>query len=392
MRLKKCGTINNIPKIILLLEMSHAAGRKLLRGIIGYSRLHGSWKFYRTPPFYTEDSNRTKAFAYLKQIDADGIIAQGTSEIIAANLPAICIDIRTKIPGQPNITGDNLAAAKMAAAHLIDRGLRHFAYCGFDDINWSVERSENFTEYLTKAGFEVRHYCQPLSHRQRLWKNEREILAQWLKTLPKPVGIMACNDDRAIQVAEACRIVDIKVPDEIAIIGVDNDELACELCDPPLSSVAFDFECAGFEAAALLEKMIHDKKTYPETIIIKATHVVTRQSTDILAVDDPSIADALRFIKNNARKMMLVEEIADAVAIARRSLEKRFRNKLGRSVHEEIVNVRMDLVAQMLIETNISIENIALAFGYSEVNNLSRCFRKVKGVNPLAFRKQFRVT
>jgi LacI family transcriptional regulator len=381
--------MSNIPKIILLLEMSHAAGRKLLRGIINYSRLHGPWKFYRTPPFYTEDSDRAEALAHLKQIDADGIIAQGTSKIIATGLPAICIDIRTKIPGQPNITGDNSAAAKMAAAHLIKRNFRHFAYCGFYNIDWSVERSEHFTKYLTKAGFEVRHYRQPSSRRQRLWKDERQILAQWLKTLPKPIGIMACNDDRAVQVAEACRIADIKVPDEIAIIGVDNDELACELCDPPLSSVAFNFERAGFEAAALLEKMMRAKKTYPKTIIIKATHVVTRQSTDILAIDDPSIADALRFIKNNARKMIQVDEIADAVALTRRVLEKRFRSKLGRSVHEEIVNVRMDLVARMLVETNMSIANIATAFGYSEINNLARCFRKIKGVNPLTFRKQF---
>ena len=383
--------MSNIPKVILLLEMSHAAGRKLLRGIIRYSRLRGPWKFYRTPPFYTEESDRAKV-EHLKQIDADGIIARGTSEIIATGLPAICIDIRTKIPGQPNIAGDNSAAAQMAAAHLIERGLRHFAYCGFYDIDWSVERAEYFTEYLTKAGFEVRHYRQPSSRRQRLWKNERQVLAQWLKTLPKPVGIMACNDDRAAQVAEACGIADIKVPDEIAIIGVDNDELACELCDPPLSSVAFNFERAGFEAAALLDKMMRDKKTYPETIIIKATHIVTRQSTDLLAIDDPQIADALRFIKNNARKMIQVDEIADAVALTRRVLEKRFRNKLGRSVHEEIVNVRMELVAQMLVETNMSIANIALAFGYSEINNLARCFRKVKGVNPLTFRKQFGIS
>lgn len=381
--------MEKIPKVILHFDVSRAVGRNMLKGIINYSRLHGSWKFYRTPPFYIENSAGAKTLAHLKEIEADGIITQGTSEVIALGLPAICIDIRTKIPGLPIVTGDNSASANMAAAHLIERGLRNFAFCGYNGIDWSDERSENFTRFLTKEGFTVKQYQQSSSSRQRLWKNERDMLAQWLKTLPKPIGIMACNDDRAAQVAEACRLADIRVPDEIALIGVDNDELVCELCDPPLSSVVFNFERAGFDAAALLDKMMHDKKNYPETITVKATHVATRHSTDILAIKDRQVADAIRFIQNNARNMIQVDEVAFSVALTRRVLEKRFRNELGRSVHEEIVRIRMELAARMLLETNMSIANIATVFGYSEINNLARCFRKVKGMNPLTFRKQF---
>jgi LacI family transcriptional regulator len=381
--------MEKIPKVILEFDVSRAAGRNLLKGIINYSRLHGSWKFYRTPPFYIENSSGAKTLAHLKEIGADGIITQGAVEVAALGIPAICIDIRIKIPGQSTITGDNVASANMAAAHLLERGLRNFAFCGYNGIDWSDERSKNFVKYLKNKGFDVKQYQQPSSARQRLWTNEREILAQWLKTIAKPVGIMACNDDRAAQVAEACKLADIRVPDEIAIIGVDNDELLCELCDPPLSSVVFNFERAGFEAAELLDKMMRNKKINPETILVKATHVATRHSTDILAVKDRHVADGIRFIQNNARNMIQVDQVAFSVALTRRVLEKKFRSELGRSIHEEIVRIRMEFVARMLLESNMSIANIATAFGYSEINNLARCFRKVKGMNPLTFRKQF---
>jgi LacI family transcriptional regulator len=277
---------------------------------------------------------------------------------------------------------------KMAAEHLLNRGFRQFAYCGFEDMFGARSRGESFSKKIAEVGFETHFYKQPKSKAKRSWENEQIYMADWLKSLPKPVGLMTCTDDRSQYAIEACKIAGLHVPEQVAIIGVDNDELVCELSTPPLSSIALNTERAGYEAAELLDKLMAGKKMTKQTIVVQATHVVARQSTDILAIEDQDVVKALRFIRQHSNEMIQVSDVVDATSVSRRALEQRFRRVLGRSVLAEIRRVRTDLVTQMLVETNLSISKIALTLGYTGVENIARYFQHEKGMSLQAYRKK----
>lgn len=377
--------MREIPRVILLVETSRAFGRELLYGIARYSRSHGPWAFYK------ETGGLERSISRLKNWGADGIIMRNpkrSDELIAMGLPTILvIHRREEPPGFPRIVTDGPGVARMAADHLLDRGFRRFAYCGFDDMVWSQQRKRAFRERIAEAGFETLVYEQPTSARNRTWEREQPLLAAWLAALPKPVGLFACNDDRAQHVTEACKTAGVHVPEEVAVIGVDNDELVCDLADPPISSVALDTEMAGYRAAELLDRMMRGGDRTACDIMVHPTHIVTRQSTDILAIDDADVAGAIRFIRQNARRAIRVGDVAEAAALSRRVLEKRFRNLLNRSVHEEIRRVRVDQIATMLVETDLPIAEIAYRLGFPGVEHIARYFRKERNISPQDYRK-----
>ena len=252
---------------------------------------------------------------------------------------------------------------------------------------FSIDRSEKFRRYIDQAGYQTHFYKQPRPKNRRLWEDEQHFMVEWLKSLPKPVGLMTCNDDRSQHVIDACKIADISAPDQLAVIGVDNDDLICDLSNPPLSSIALNTVKAGYQAAAALHKLMAGDNMNDHIITVSPTHVVARQSTDILAIQDSDVAEAVRFIRLHAKEPVQVDEVVDAVALSRRSLERRFRRILGRSIHHEIRRVRVEQVIRMLLETNMSISQIALALGYPGVNNVARYFRQETGISPLAYRK-----
>jgi LacI family transcriptional regulator len=210
----------------------------------------------------------------------------------------------------------------------------------------------------------------------------------WLKQLPKPIGLMACNDDQGQHVLEACKIGGLHVPEQVAIVGLGNDDLICDLVNPPLSSIAVSAEKAGYEAAGVLDKIMAGKKVTNQKIVVRPTHVVTRQSTNVFAVDDRDVLMALHFIHRRARKEAIqVDDVLRAVSLSRRSLYNRFAQILGRSVHEEIKRVRVDQLAQLLVSTNVPISHIASTLGYSDIKNIARYFKQLKGMTPLEYRK-----
>jgi LacI family transcriptional regulator len=312
-------------------------------------------------------------------------------EITAMRVPTIIASaIKQQMPGIPTIGTDDATIGEMGAEHLLERGFRHFGYCGFDDMSWSQKRKDSFANSIAEANLKTSVYRQPKTRSRRVWENEQNLVADWLKSLPKPVGLMVCNDDRGRQVIETCNAARLSVPDQIAVIGVDNDRLVCELSNPPLSSIALNVERAGYEAAQLLDKMMAGpKKKTTHTITVSPTHTVTRQSTDILAIDDPLVSAALRFIRQNARNDIQVIDVAEAVSTSRRSLQQRFRKLLYRSLHEEIIRVRVELVAQLLVETNLSVSNIGARLNYASPEHISRSFKRIKGLTPLAYRKKY---
>jgi len=275
----------------------------------------------------------------------------------------------------------------MAAQHLLERGFRNFGYCGFDDMCWSVQRCESFCERIAEAGFRTSVYRQPKSREKRLWYREESVLAEWLRGLPKPVGIMACNDDRGQHITEACANAKLDVPYEVAIVGVDNDEQVCEISNPPLSSVEMDVEKAGFQASALLDRMMAGEKMEPQTVIVPPVRVVTRQSSNIVAVEDKLVSQALTFIHHNAKRLIQVDDVIKSLSVSRRNLHDKFMKTLGRSVYDEIKRVRIDLISQMLIEADLSISDIAMSLGYDNTNHIARYFKQKMGMSPLEYRK-----
>ena len=385
-----------IPKVVLLIETSRGFGRALLRGIAKYSRLYGPWTFYRMPVFYLDPYSRIreKELHRMKKWGATGIIMReikNSEELIGLGLPTIVSTYsKNKAPGVCEIYVNNKGIGKMAANYLLELGFTQFAFCGYDDFFWSEERKHGFIERVQQAGFDVITYKQPKSKLMRLWDNEQNFLAAWLKSLPTPIGLMACIDERSQDVLEACKTSGLHVPEDIAIIGGDNDDLICDLANPPLSSVAINGVVAGYQAAELLDKLMAGKeKMTGQQITVEPTHVKARLSTDVLAMKDQDVATAIRFIRNNIKAPIQVSDVVEATCLGRRGLEKRFRKILERSILDEIRHYRTEQVSKYLIETSMSISQIASTLGYSSIKNISRYFCKEKGLSPLAYRKLY---
>lgn len=376
-------------KIVLLLNPSRIYNRGLLSGIAKYAHLQGLWTFHR-PLEYREPGARHALLKVLTAMKPDGILMREpreTDQIIKMGIPTVSFPYSVEtIEGIPSVAADHLLIGDMAAQHFLERGFQHFAFCGFDDWWWSCRRRQGFCDTVRQAGYDTEVYQLPGKSR-RTWGSELRVITDWLVSLKKPVGVMACNDDRGELVVEACKSAGLRVPDQAAIIGVDNDPPICELCSPPLSSVSLSLEKAGYESAKLLDRMIMGEAVDTD-IVIEPSHVVTRQSTDTLAVGDEQVALAIWFIRQQARQPINVDSVIDHVSISRRVLEKRFRRTLGKSILGEIRRVRVELIVKMLAETHMPIAEIAHALGFETVSHLSRYFKKEKGVSPIQFRKQ----
>jgi LacI family transcriptional regulator len=380
-----------IPKVVLLVESSRASGRNLLQGIADYAHHHGPWSFYWEP------GGLEKAWPVLKTLDADGIIlrdADKLDEVLAFGIPAVVVGHRNEeISGLVNVVTDSATIGRMAAEHLLRCGFRHFAFCGYastprEHTPWSRLRRESFSERVVKAGFEAPadHVLLPT---RTDWQEERRLLARWLESLPKPVGLMACNDDCGQQVMEACKLASQPVPDAVAVIGADNDELVCGLSDPAMSSVGVNFERAGYEAGQALERLMRGSRQVPSKITVFATHVVARRSTDVVAVEDHHLAKALRFIRDHAGKPLAVDEVALATTLSRRALERRFRKQIGCSILHEIRRARTDQIVKLLVETDLPVGEIACSLGFEDVQHFARYFRAARKLSPVAYRKSY---
>ncbi len=384
-----------IPKVILLIERSRSFGRGLLHGIIQYSNLHGPWLYYMKPEFYRQGGEKTHK--WLKGLDADGVMAHTWDSdfidtIVKLDIPAVICGLDKPKRKAYRLFTDEAGVGRMAAEYFVKRGFKHFAFCGFDDMIWSQQKCDGFKRTLAETGFKTSIYHQPLAKHLHKSAKEQPLIADWLKSLLKPLALMTCNDDRAQDVLAACKIAEFKVPDEVAILGVDNDELICNFSYPQLSSITLSTERAGYEAAKVLDKLMRGQKIAKneKEVTILPLHVVTRQSTDITAIEDKVVAEAVSFIRRNSRKMIQVGDVAQAVGLSRRALEQHFRKALAHSVHEEIKYTRVNQMANMLISTNLSISQIAKLLGYPyATNNISRYFKQQKGMSPLDYHRKF---
>jgi LacI family transcriptional regulator len=383
-------------RVALLIETSREFGRGLLRGIQAYEQRHGPWGLHVMP------GDLTQILPAMRVWQGTGIIARVTTRpleraIRISGLPFIGVSLTQPqvAPGGPLAGASHLrtadeSIARLAAEHLLERGLRQFAFVGeVGGTEWSRLRELAAARWLAGHGISCRLYPRPLAA-ERDWGRESRRLARWLGRLPHPTGIIAPTDLRGRQVIEACREAGLRVPEDAAVIGVDNDPLLCALCDPPLTSVALDVEGAGWEAAALLDRLMRGEQVASRTILIKPTHVVARRSTATAQAPDPQVAAARQFILQHARRLIQVTDVAEHAGLSRRTLESRFRAATGRSVLGEIRRVRLDQVSTLLRETNASVSDIAATSGFASANYLAKVFQRIHGVSPRAFRAQTR--
>lgn len=383
-------------KIALLIESSRAYGRGLLRGVASYLHTHPDWSVYvqsRSP----EDAPPP----WLEGWKGDGIIARVESlEMEAAikqtGLP--CVDVRGAFDlDMPLVETNEHSTCRLAFEHLRGCGFRHLAFCGFEGANYSERRLHYFQELAEARGNSFASYQSllpqrpgaelMLSSREQMALLSTDSLTRWLQGLPKPVGLFACNDVCGQQVLNVCRESGIAVPEQIAVLGVDNDTVHCELSEPPLSSIQLNATEIGRVAARLLDDMIDHRGTPPAKTFINAAGLVVRQSTDIVAVEDPVVARAIRFIRQNAHTAISVTDVVTAAAVSRRQLERRFEQALRRTPNEEIQRVRLRRVKLFLATTDLSLTEIAGKAGFEYPEYLSTVFRKAFGMTPMAFRK-----
>ncbi|HBT77368.1 MAG TPA: XylR family transcriptional regulator [Planctomycetaceae bacterium] len=382
------------PKVALLIETARSYGRGLLRGIAKYSRLHGPWQFHLTPGDFEQMVPKMRDWG------GTGIIARVLNEkmaeaIMQTGVPAVFLDFPPLMMKKSNgnrrryieMSSDSEGAARMAAFHLRDKQLVHFAFAGYPSQIWSEKREKAFVQAVREAGHSVHVYKPPLrSGRLTSWEKEEPALAAWLSSLPTPLGLMACNDQRGREVLDVCEAVGIRVPEKIAVVGVDNDDILCDLSSPPLSSIALNTEKGGYVAAGVLHDMMRGRRIAVENILVEPLAVVERRSTNIVAVNDDDIAATLRFIHLQPPGCISIDAVVREVAISRRALEIKFRKVLGKSILDEIRRVRIEHSKRLLRETTLAIPRIAMDVGFRTPSYFTQVFKTETGMTPAKYR------
>ena len=373
-------------RVALLIETSNSYARGLLLGIRNYVQSHTQWSIY------LGEHRRGETIApWLKNWEGDGIIARIETkdiadELLQRDLPMIDVSAARHLPEIPYVETNDSEIAMAAADHLLGRGFQHLAFSGDTRFMWSNNRRDGFRDHIETSGRECHIHETPPTREK--FTTERKRLTKWLNDLPKPAGIMACYDIRGREILDACRESGIDVPYQIAVIGVDNDELICELADPPLSSVIPNTQRTGYEAANLLDRMMSGENVPVGAHLIPPLGIETRQSTDVLAVDDEDVAAALRYIHDHALDGIRVEDVLDNVPVSRRVLETRFRQAIGHTPHQEILRVQIDRVKQLLTNTDLTLEAIAHRCGFRHAEYMSVVFKRVTATTPGKFRTQ----
>jgi LacI family transcriptional regulator len=375
------------PRVALLVETSREYGRGLLRGIIRYQRKHGPWSITFQPHGLAEPPP-----AWLDTWKGDGIIARINDTATASALMRLklpLIDLRASLPGLnlPIVGIDNRLVVRLAVEHFLERGFRHFAFCGtpYGQHVYQDERSDRFAAELKERGFGCEVYQHPKSRRGA--EQELRHLTRWLAGLPRPCALMTCHDDRGQQVLDACLRAGFAVPDEIAVLGVDNDEFLCHLTTPPMSSIDVDPEQIGHEAAALLDQMMRGRKPSRQPRFFPPRRIIERQSTSIIAVEDRHVASTARRIRDGACSALSVDEVLRDVPLSRSAAYRRFRQQLGRSPKQELMRLRIARAKELLEDTDLSIGEISTRIGYEEPKYFIHVFRKQTGTTPLRHRK-----
>lgn len=372
-----------LPNVALLIETTRSYGRNVLRGIGDYARIYGPWLFHLPAEMPVKEVPTTDHW------DGDGIIAQPhqdpqlLKQLAERGVPVVSLSGPPGTGGFPAVRPNQETVAELAMAHFRERGFRRFAYCGMPHERLWPPTGPLFKSLAERSNYSCDVYSPGYDPEERTLRLAQ--MSEWLSSLKKPVALLAGSDPRAREVLDACQLAGLHVPEEIAVLGVNDDELICEMANPPLSSIIHNARRIGYEAAAMLHRLMEGKQVMAD-IVVDPIGVHARQSTDLLAIEDPEVAKAVRFIRENACAGIRVDDVLDQVALSRRALEKRFRAAVGRPPHMEIRRVQLERVKELLVGTDYKLEKIAEITGFSTAQYLAGLFHRVVKMTPGAWR------
>ncbi|HEV7300721.1 MAG TPA: DNA-binding transcriptional regulator [Tepidisphaeraceae bacterium] len=375
--------------IFLILNTELSLTRQIFHGITEYGRTVPDWDLrlisFRAPQPVPDLVSEGAAGAIGHVVDGAVASAMSTGRVPWVNVSNYPLE-----PAWPVVTNHDARVGALVAHSLIERGFRHFAYVM---LPWGggsfMERGLGFMRAVEAAGGSWHCYPSAITTAGSGARGNPvpADMGRWLASLPKPLGVLACNDDWGEQVIDQCKAHGLAVPEDVAVVGVDNDDIRCELAPVPLSSVALGTRRIGFEAAALLDRLMRGEAAPRQRILIDPIGVVVRRSSDVLAVDDPDVAAAVRYIAAHASEPIDVQDVARATAVSRRALERRFRRALGRTPHDEVQRVHVARARELLAETDLPLPAVAKASGFMSRERMGHVFRQLTGTTPAAYRK-----
>ena len=375
-------------RVILLIDCASEHDRKLLRGMMRYSKENGPWLFYRLSPDFRFGEGREEwALQWARQWKADAIIGRwdDSKMYLLDNLgvPIVLQNNKSRSDVFSNLTGDYDNTGKMAAEYFRKKLYTEYAFFGITDIVWSEERCEGYRREVEKNNGHFYSYMEPITGA------DREIIKEWLEKLPKPVALFCCDDAHALFITETCKIAGIRVPEDIAILGVDDDDLLCSISDPTISSIQMDVENGGYMTCKLLHQQLMSRDRRPFNVSISPLGIKERNSTSALNIVDTHVLKIVKTIDNSYSQELKMEELLQTVPLSRRSIEMRFKKATGQTIYQYLLSVRVEHFAYLITTTDRSYVDIAYEVGFRDLTNVSRTFRKYKGCTPLEYRRRY---
>lgn len=384
-------------RVILLIESSAAYGRGCLYGIARYARAHGQWAFLHRARQLGEVLDIDK----LRQWRPDGVIArmenaQVARVVEALGIPSVALSDDVNAAAHVAVGIDARGVVMAAVDHLLESGFEHLAFCGYPGLAFSIKRQQTFQELVESHRLDAHMYdpldgkcTAPVAIEEQYLGRDDVSLENWLKGLPKPVGIVACNDTRGRQILEACFSCGIHVPSMLAVVGVDNDEAICELASPTLTSVIPNVDTVGYEAARLLERLMKGETVANDPLLIPPVGIECRESSNVSVFRYPDLAIATQYIRDHAHEGINVNDVIRHCGASRSKLERHFSDRLGCTPHQFIVRCRINRVKQLLIETNSTVARIATMAGFQTSSHMTAVFRRQTGKSPGQYRSSF---
>ena len=381
-------------RLLIISDFTEQFPYRLLRGIMAWSRRSEQpWVVCKMPPSYKRKIGIKGVVRWAQNWRANVVIGQfdpgdDVSLFRKNGIVVIAQDYISRFEEIPNITADYQLTGSIAAVQMYGHGYRNFGFFGYEDVCWSDGRLKGYRDRL-KADYNVENiYIFNNRQLSDMWSYDIAELREWLLSLPKPIGIFACDDNQAEILLETCQASEINVPLDVAIIGVDNDEVTCNLTVPAISSVDMDIEKAGYQVAEMATRMVIDPSYRGEDIVIRPIALVGRGSTGIMATKDPVVAEAMRYIYQNRFRKLQVADVVRQVPVSRRLLEQRFKEVTGASIYTVISNLRMDYFAQQLVSSSDTVSEIAARMDEPDTKSISRRFQALKGCTPTEYRKR----
>ena len=388
---EKFGTLNRTKKVAIFVETSASYGRGILEGVAEYLKATQNWAVFLER---TELSQCPKG--WIESNDWDGILCRQTTPEIAEllferGIPVVDLNGRYEIPSLTWVGSDHKAIGAMGAEHLRNCGIRRFAFCGFTNELWSRLRKEGFQRSVAEYGGVCHLLESPWSERPSdYWEKDISRIRDWIQSLPKPIGIMAVNDVRALHLIEACNQLGVAIPEQVAVLGVDDERTLCDLALPRLSSILPDCQRIGFLAAELLDDIMSGSSQKVKRIALPPKKVIARPSTDTQSVDDPLVVKALKTMASKRGPQLSIDDIAIRLKVTRRTLEKRFEIALNRSLSESMRWESIKRIQKLLVDTDLTLDQIAKLTDYANSEGLKFMFKNNVGMSPGLYRSEIR--